>query len=91
MWPVPVEVGDVGAEDAVEVTSVQDQDPVEAVAAERPDPTLGVGVRVRRPHRGADDPHALAAEHRVEVEAELAVAIVEQEPEPLLRVAELHR
>jgi hypothetical protein len=33
MWPVPVVVRNVGAEDAVEVTPVQDRDPVEAVAA----------------------------------------------------------
>src|SRR6266511_3444393 len=89
-WPVPVEVVDVVPEYAVEVASVEDQDAVEAVATERPDPTLGVSVRVRRPNRRADDPHALAAKHRVEVEAELAVAVMEQEPERLFRVAELH-
>jgi hypothetical protein len=83
-------VRNVGAEDAVEVTPVQDQDPVEALAAERPDPPLGVGVRVRRPNRCADDPDALATEHRVEVTTELAITIVEQKPEPTLSVVELH-
>jgi hypothetical protein len=83
-------VRNVGAEDAVEVTPVQDQDPVEALAAERPDPPLGVGVCVRRPNRCADDPDALATEHRVEVTTELAITIVEQKPEPTLSVVELH-
>ena len=81
MWPVPLVMRDVVPEDVVEVPPVQDQYAVEALAAERSHPTLGVGVRVRRPDRRADDPHALATEHRVEVEAELAVTIVEQKAE----------
>jgi hypothetical protein len=78
---MPVVVVEVDAEDVLEVPAVQDQHAVEAFAAERPDPTFRMGVRVRRPHRGADDPDALASEHRVEVAAELAVPVVEQEPE----------
>ena len=81
MWPVPVVVRDVVAEDVIEVAPVQDQYAVEALTAERSQPTLGVGVRVRRPDRRADDPHALATEQRVEVEAELAVTILEQKAE----------
>ena len=90
MRPVPVEMDDVGPENAVEMPSVQNEDAVEAVASECPDPTLGVGVRVRRTNWGADDPDALASEHGVEVEGELAVAIADQILEPAVLFPELH-
>src|SRR5262249_24759921 len=64
-------------------------DPVEAFGADATDPALGVGVRVRRLRWRADRLDVLAAEDLVEGVAELAVAIVDQEPERLL-VAELH-
>ena len=82
--PVPVVVVGVDAEHVVEVAAVEDQQPVEALAADAADPALGVGVRVRRPHRRADDRDAFAAEDVVEAAAELAVAIVDQEAERLL-------
>ena len=91
VWPMPVVVVEVDAEDVVEVPAAQDQHAaVETFAPECPDPTFRVGVRVRRPHWCADDPDAFAAEHRVEVAAELAVAVVEQEPESAVPLAQLH-
>src|SRR5450759_4963702 len=88
--PVPVVVTDVDAEDVVEVASVQDQNPVEAVATERSDPALGVGVSVRGPDGGGDDPDALAAKDGIEVEGELTVAVADEILEPTLSVVELH-
>src|SRR6266536_5199442 len=41
--------------------------------------TFGERVRLRRPKRGADDLHGLAAENLVEGAAELAVSVVDQE------------
>src|SRR5438067_12552747 len=79
------------AEQAGELTLARDQAAVEAVVAERPHPALGVRVRVRRLHRRVDDLDRFAAEDVVEAAAELAVAIVDQEADRLLAVAERHR
>src|SRR5205823_11561344 len=54
-------------------------------------PALGVRVRVRRLHRRVDDLDRFAAEDVVEAAAELAVAIVDQEADRLLAVAERHQ
>ncbi len=80
MWPVGVVVLRVDAEDMLELSAACDQEPIETVAADRADPAFGEGVRVRRPKRRADDLDALALEDVVEGEAELAVAVVDQEP-----------
>jgi hypothetical protein len=74
-----VVVADVGREDSFEVSAVDDQEPVEALAADGADPPFDVGVRARRPNRGADCPDPLATEHLVEGCSELAVAVVDQE------------
>jgi hypothetical protein len=58
-----------------------DLEPVEAVAADGADPALGDRVRLRRPKRRAHDLNAFALEDIVEGAAELAVAIVDQEPD----------
>jgi hypothetical protein len=42
------------------------------------------------PRSGADDPYVDASEYRVEGGSELAVAVADQEPEPLDVVAEVH-
>ena len=81
MRPVGVVVLDVDTQDTIELSAACDQEPVEAVAANRADPALGERVRVRRPKRGADDLDALALEDVVEGAAELAVAVVDQEPD----------
>jgi hypothetical protein len=67
------------AEDALEVASVDDQEPVEAFGPDRADEALGGRVRLRRSHRRLDDLDALAGEDGVEVTAELAVAVADQE------------
>jgi hypothetical protein len=72
-------VVDVDAQNALELSAACDQEPVEAVAADGADPAFGERVCLRRAKRGADDLHALAAEDHVEVAAELAVAVVDQE------------
>ena len=81
MWPVGVVVLYVDAQDMLELTAARDQDPVEAVAADGADPALGERVRVRRPKWGADDLDAFALEDVIEGAAELAVAVVDQEPD----------
>ena len=81
MRPVGVVVLDVDAQDPLELSAVCDQEPIETVTADRADPAFSEGVSVRRPKRRADDLDALAAEDIVEGEAELAVAVVDQEPD----------
>src|SRR5665647_3021252 len=68
---------DVDPEDAFEVPSIHDQDPVETFATYGADPPLDERVRARRPHRCADRPDAVGAEHLIEPSCELAVAVVD--------------
>jgi hypothetical protein len=63
--PAVVVLG-VGPERPIEMPPVEDERPVEALDPDRLDHALAVGVGVRGPDRGADDPHPLRAEHRVE-------------------------
>jgi hypothetical protein len=81
MWPVDVVVLDADAQDTLELAAARDQEPVEALAADGADPALGERVRVRRPKRGADDLDAFVLEDVIERAAELAVAVVDQEPD----------
>ena len=74
-----VVVVDVDAQDALELPAAGDQDPVEAVAADGTDPAFRECVCLWRAKWGADDLDAFAAENIVEVAAELAVTIVDQE------------
>lgn len=76
-----VVVVDVDVRHVFELSAVRDQEPVEAVAVDGADPALGERVRIRRPKRCADDLDALALEDVVEGAAELAVAVVDQEPD----------
>jgi hypothetical protein len=79
MWPMGVVVIDVDAQDALELPAAADQEPVEAVAADGADPAFGERVCLWRAKWGADDLDAFAAENIVEVAAELAVAVVDQD------------
>src|SRR5437667_1385514 len=74
-----VEVADVDAQDLFELVAPEEQEPVEALPAHAADPAFGVGVRVRRLDRRADDLDAFAAEDAVEGAAELGVAVMDQE------------
>jgi hypothetical protein len=52
---VAVVVLDVGPQDVFEMAAADDQQPVEALVADGADESLGVGVRLRRLHRRADN------------------------------------
>jgi hypothetical protein len=69
----------VDAENSLEMPSAEDQDPVEAVGANRAHPAFGVGVRVRRLDRRADNSDAFGPQDFVEGVAELRVVDAESE------------
>jgi hypothetical protein len=78
---VSVEVVDVAREDSFEVAAVEDQEPIEALTADGADPPLRVRVRLGCAHRCSDDPDRFGAEDLVEGGSELAVAVMDQEPD----------
>jgi hypothetical protein len=84
-----VVVAAVDAKHVLEMAAAEDEDPVEAVGTNCAHPTLGEGVCVRRLDRRADHFDAFRSKDLVEGAAELAVAIMDEEPERLL-VLELH-
>jgi len=65
------------------VPSVHDQDPVETFATCGADPPFDERVRARCPHRCAERPDAVGAEHLIEPSCELAVSIVDQKADRL--------
>ena len=71
----------IGSERSIQMPPTEDERPVEALGPDRLDHALGVGVGVRGPDRGADDPHPFRAEHRVEQAAELRVPVSDDEPD----------
>jgi hypothetical protein len=73
----------VDAEHALEVAATEDQQPVETFGADSADEALGVRVCLRCADRCLDHRDAFAAEGLVEGAAELAVAVVDQEADPL--------
>jgi hypothetical protein len=75
------------------VPVAEDQQPVEALGADGEDETLGVSVRLRRADWCVDHFDAFTAEDLVERRRELAVAVVDQEADPLehTREAEVAR
>src|SRR4029450_11740328 len=75
--------GGVDAAPGLEVAAAEDQQPVETLGADGAHEALGVGVRLRGADRRVDDIYPLAAEDLIESAAELAVAVVDQEPHPL--------
>jgi hypothetical protein len=74
-----VEMPDVCDEHVLEVAAAEDQQPVEALSADAADPALGMGARLRRPYRRFDEVDPFGAEDLVELAAELAVSITDQE------------
>jgi hypothetical protein len=80
MRALGVVVLDVAPQDRFEVAAAEDEEPVETFGADRADEPLGVGVRFGCAHGRGDDLDAFAAEHLVERQGELAVAIADQEP-----------
>jgi hypothetical protein len=83
-----VVMADVDREDSFEVAAVHDQEPVETLATDGADPAFDEGVRAGRAHWCADCPDAVGPEHLVERRGELAVAVVDQEPNRLRPVDE---
>jgi hypothetical protein len=67
-----------------------DQDAIEALAPDAADPALRVRLRAGRRDRRADHPDPLRPEDLVEGSRELAVAVADQEPRPLLLFGPLH-
>jgi hypothetical protein len=88
---VVVVVRAVHAKQVLWVPSAEDEPAVEALAPDGAHPAFRVRVCVRRLHRLADDLDPFAAEDRVEPAAELAVAIVDQQPERPLTLVERHQ
>ena len=76
---VGVVVVDEDAEHMFALATVHDQEPVEAFGADGADKALGDRVGFRRSQGCLDDLDAFAGEDRVEVAAELAVAVADQE------------
>src|SRR6266550_6042002 len=84
--PMPVVVTGIDAKHVLELAAAEDEQPVEALATHAADPTLGVCVRVRRLHGCADHGDPFALEDIIAATAELRVAIVDKEAEPLLAI-----
>jgi hypothetical protein len=81
---VLVVVPHVDAKHTLEMTAADDQEMVEALAADGANPALGMRIRIRCSHRRPDNLAAAGAKDLVEPTSELRVAVMDQEPEPLL-------
>jgi hypothetical protein len=88
-----VVVGHIGGEHLIEVTAAENHQPVETLASNGANEPLRVGVGLRRPDWCSNDLDPFAADDLVEGGAELAVAVVNQEPRPFedTREAEVAR
>jgi hypothetical protein len=89
--PICVVVQRVLADEVFEVAAADNQEPVEAFAPNASDPALGVRPRLRRPYRRFDDTESFRAEDLIELAAELAVAVTDEQPRPDASVAKLHQ
>jgi hypothetical protein len=88
--PVLVVVARIAPKDVLQMRTVDDQQPVEAFPTGASNPPLGVGARLRGPHRRFDHRDAFGAEDLVEVTRELAVAVTNERPWADTVVVELH-
>ena len=79
MRSVAVVVLDVLSQNCLQMPPVHDQQPVQALAADTGDPAFALSIRIRRPHRGADDLQALGSKDGIDGGRKVAVAIVDQE------------
>lgn len=86
-----VEVRHVLGQHCREMVAVDDQHPVQQFAADSSNPSFGDRVRLRCPHRCAQDVNTLAGEDGIEHAGELAVAVPDQERELGRVVAEVHQ
>ena len=85
-----VVVIDIGPEGSIQMPPTEDEGPVEALGSDGLDHPFRVGIGIRGPDRGADDPYPLGAEHRVERDAELRVTVPDQEPDGRRVAIEVH-
>ncbi len=76
-----VGVSHVSVEDPLKVPGSEDEDTVDAFASDGADPAFRVGVRDRGAHGSPQGLNVFAAEHGVEPDSELRVAIADQEPQ----------
>jgi len=67
-----------------------DQEVVEAFPAQGADEAFRDRIRPGCPDRRPDDPHVGAGEDRVERSGELAVTVMDQEPQPVGSIVEVH-
>ena len=81
MGTMAIVVLDVDAQDAKKLPTPSDQEVVQALLAHGADPALGDGVSVRSLDRREDDLSAEPVPHVVEGSGELAVTVVDQEPD----------
>jgi len=74
---------EIDAQHSLEVAAAEDQQPVKTLAADGANEAFGVGVCLWCPEWRLDHLDPFAAEDFVEGSGELAVAVVDQEPDPL--------
>src|ERR1017187_6326181 len=79
MRTLPVVVVDVLTKCSFEVTTTENEDRVEAFSPTGPHPTFRVGVGPWRSNRRLDHADAFGAEHLVEADGELGIAIPDEE------------
>lgn len=91
VWSGKVAVLDIDSQHAFEVAAVADQQPVQAFGPDGANPAFGVGVRLRRPHRGADHSDPVRGKDVIEGGGELRVAVTDQHLEPVGLRAHLHQ
>src|SRR5450759_1324301 len=88
---LPVVVLAIGPERSIQMPPAPDERPVEALGPHRLDHPFRVGVGIRCPDRGTDDPHPLRAQHLVERSAELCVPVPDEEPDGAAATIVVHR
>src|SRR6266498_2970018 len=88
--PMLVVMAGVHAQYSSEMSASEDEDAIETVATDRAHPALSDRIRVWRLDRRPDHFDPLGAEDFVEDAAELLVAVVDQQLEAGLRLAQLH-
>ena len=75
-----VVVRTVFAQHCLQVMLGNDQHPVQAFAPSTPRPALGVGVRPRCHQRSQDHPGTFGLEDAVKASGELAISVVNHDP-----------
>src|SRR6266545_3564815 len=77
VWSLPVVVPDVGAQQPHQMPPTTYECPVQTLPPDGLHPPLGIGVRLRRLDRRADDLRAFGPEYLVEGAGELGIIVAE--------------